>query len=79
MVILSKASKSDNLESPDILALWETNLNGSIVCCNFSLGDYLPLIRKDSVTHERILLLTVYMKEGRPFERGFSLENSADS
>ena len=79
MVILSKASKPDNLESSDILAVWETNLNGSIVSCNFSLRDYLPLIRKDSVTHKRILLLTVYMKEGRPFERGFSLENSANS
>ena len=29
---------------PDILALWETNLNDSIDSSNFSVRDYLPLI-----------------------------------
>ena len=36
---------------PDILALSETNLDGSIDYGNFSVTDYLPLIRKDSLTH----------------------------
>ena len=41
------------------------------------LRGYLPLIRKDS----GILLhgLAVYVKEGLPFARDLSLENSADS
>ena len=30
--------------SPDILALWETDLNGSINSDNFSVRSYLPLI-----------------------------------
>ena len=38
---------------------------------------YLPLIRKDSSTH--IHGLAVYVKEGLPFARDLSLENSADS
>ena len=38
---------------------------------------YLPLIRKDSSTHMHGL--TVYVKEGLPFVRDLSLENSADS
>ena len=37
--------------SPDILALCETNLDDSIDSGNFSLRGYLPLIRKDSSTH----------------------------
>ena len=37
--------------SPDILALCETNLYGSIDSSNFSVRVYLPLIRKDSSTH----------------------------
>ena len=56
--------------SPDILALCETNLDDSIDSGNFSVRGYLPLIRKDSSTH---------MKEGLPFARDLSLENSADS
>ena len=61
MVILSKACKPDNFEShnslklesnsPDILALFETNLNDSIDSVNFSVRGYLPLIQKDSGTH----------------------------
>ena len=37
--------------SPDILALYETNLNDSSNSGNFSVRGYLPLIRKDSITH----------------------------
>ena len=38
---------------------------------------YLPLIWKDSLTHMHGLV--VYEKEGLPFSRDLSLENSADS
>ena len=38
---------------------------------------YLPLVRKDSSTHMHGL--AVYVKEGIPFARDLSLENSADS
>ena len=37
--------------SPDILAICETNLDDSIDSGNFSVRDYLPLIQKDSTTH----------------------------
>ena len=63
--------------SPDILALCETNLGDSIDSGNFSVRGYLPLIRKDSGTHMHGL--TVYVKEGLPFAQDLSLENSADS
>ena len=63
--------------SPHILALCETNLDDSIDSGNFSVRGYLPLIRKDSSTH--VHGLAVYVKEGLPFARDLSLENSADS
>ena len=63
--------------SPDILALCETNLDDSSDSGNFSVTGYLPLIRKDSSTHMHGL--AVYVKEGLPFARDLSLENSADS
>ena len=63
--------------SPDILALCEANLDDSTDSGNFSVTGYLPLIRKDSSTH--IHGLAVYVKEGLPFARDLSLENSADS
>ena len=63
--------------SPDILALCETNLDDSIDSGNFSVRGYLSLIRKDSSTHMHGL--AVYVKEGLPFARDFSLENSTDS
>ena len=44
---------------------------------NFPLTGYLPLIRKDSTTHMHGLAF--YVKEGLPFARDVSLENSADS
>ena len=62
--------------SPDILALCETNLYDSFDFGNFSVRGYLPLIRKDSGTHMHGL--AVYVKEGLPFTQDLSLENSAD-
>ena len=44
---------------------------------NFSVRGYLPLIRKDFVTH--MYGFVVYVKEGLPFARDLSQENSADS
>ena len=63
--------------SPDILALCETNLDDSIGSGNFSVRGYLPLIRKDSSPHMRVL--AVYVKEGLPFAWDLSLENFEDS
>ena len=63
--------------SPDILALCETNLDDSTDSDNFSVKGYLLLIRKDSSTHMHGL--RVYVKEGLPFAQDLSLENSADS
>ena len=63
--------------SPNILALCETNLDGSTDSGNFSVRGYLPIIRKDSSTHMHVL--AVYVKEGLPFARELSLENSSDS
>ena len=63
--------------SPDILALCETNLDDLIDSSNFSGKGYLPLIWKDSSTHMHGL--PVYVKEGLPFARDLSLENSANS
>ena len=61
--------------SPDILALCETNLNHSIDSGNFSVRGYLPLIQKDSSTHMHGL--AVYVKEGLPFAQ--DSRKSADS
>ena len=61
--------------SPDSLALCETNLDDSINYGNFSVRGFLFLIWKDSSTH--IHGLTVYGKEGLPFAWDLSLENSA--
>ena len=63
--------------SPDILALCETNLDDSINSGNFSLRGYLCLIRKDSSTHMHVL--AVYVKERLPFAWDLSVENSAGS
>ena len=63
--------------SPDILALCETNLDDSTDSGNFSVRGYLPLIRKDSSTH--IHGLVVHVKEGLHFTWDLSLVNSADS
>ena len=63
--------------SPDILALCETNLDDSIDSGNFSVRGYLPLIQKDSVIHMHDL--AVYVKEGLPIARDQSQENFANS
>ena len=64
-------------DSPDNLALCETNLDDSVDSGNFSVRGYLPLIRKDSTSH--MLGLAVYVKEGFPVAWDLSLENTADS
>ena len=46
-------------DSPDILALRDTNLDDSIDSDNFSVRHYLPLFGKDSSTHMHVL--TVYV------------------
>ena len=68
---------NQTLLTSNSLALCETNLDDPIDSGNFSVRGYLPLIRKDSTTHMHGL--TVYVKEGLPFTRELSLENSADS
>ena len=55
--------------SPDTLALCETNLDDSIDSGNFSMMGYLPLIWKDSVAYMHGL--AVYVKEGVPFAWNF--------
>ena len=62
--------------SPDILALCETNLDHSIDSSNFSVTGYLPSIQKDSITHMHAL--PVYVKEALPFAWDLSLENSTN-
>ena len=62
--------------SPDILALCETNLDESIESGNISVMGHLPLIRKDSNTHMHGI--AVYVKEGLPLALDLSLENSTD-
>ena len=52
-------------------------MDDSIDFGNFSGTGYLPLIRKDSITHMHGL--AVYVKEGLPFAWDLSLENSMDS
>ena len=63
--------------SPEILALYGTNLDDLIDCGNIFVRGYLPLIRKDSSTQTHGL--AVYIKEVLPFPHNSSLENSADS
>ena len=63
--------------SPDILAVYETNLDDSIASGSFCVRGYLTLIQKDSSTHMQSL--AVYVKEGLPSAWELSLENSADS
>ena len=52
-------------------------MDDSIDSDSFSVSGYLPLIRKDSITHMHSF--AVYVKEGLPFAQDLSLENSADS
>ena len=52
--------------TPDILTLYETNLDDLIDSDNFSGTGYLPLIRKDSTNMHAVV---VYVNEGLPFAR----------
>ena len=63
--------------SPDILALCETNLDDSTDSGNFFMRGYLRLIQKDFSTY--IHGLTVYVKVSLPFVWDLSLQNSANS
>ena len=63
--------------SPDIVVLYEANLDDSINSGNFSLRGYLPLICNNYVTHMHGL--AVYVREQLPFAWDLSLENSAGS
>ena len=63
--------------SPDILALCETNLDGSTDSDNFSVKGYLPLIWKDSVTHMHGLTVSCWGRTS--FCLGLILERSVDS
>ena len=45
--------------SSDILALCETNLDGSIDSGNFSVRGYPALIQKDSSTHMGLILIDI--------------------
>ena len=53
------------IQTTDILALWETNMDDSIDSDNFSVRVHHPLIRKDSTTHMHNL--PVYVKKEVPF------------
>ena len=72
-----RSLRSNFVECESFLESNSANLNDSIDSDNFSVRRYLPLIRKDSITHIRCL--AVYVKEGLPFARDVSLENSAGS
>ena len=52
-------------------------MDDSVDSGNFSVRGYLPLVRKDSTTHMHGL--AVCFKEGLPFARDLSLEDSAHS
>ena len=58
--------------SPESLALCETNLDGTVDFGNLSVRGYLPLIQKNSNIHG----LAVYVQEGLSFAQDLSLENS---
>ena len=51
-------------------------MDDSIDSGNFSVMGYLPLIGKDSITNMHGL--AVYVKEGLPYARDLSLENTGD-
>ena len=63
--------------SPDILAIRQTNLDGSVDTGIFSVIGYLPLIRKDSTTHMHDL--AVYVKGRLFFAQDLSRQNSMGS
>ena len=66
-----KCESSLESDSPDILALCETNLDDSIYSGNFSVRSYIPLIRKDSITYVHALADNV--KQRLSFARTYLL------
>ena len=64
-------------QSPDILALCETNLDASIDTSHFAVNGYLPLIRKDSCTHMHGLGL--FVRDSLPLAQDIALESSEHS
>ena len=64
-------------DSPDSLALSETNLEDSIDSSSFFVRGYISLIQKDFVTH--LYGLEVYANEGIPFAGDMSFKNFEDS
>ena len=60
--------------SPDILALCETNLDDSIDSSHFSVRGYLPLIQKDSITHMHALAVEVRFSHSTHLLMCLSLE-----
>ena len=92
MVILSKAGKTDDLESHNSLKLSLTNnvsvflswyfcfsfaLKDSVDYSHYSVSSYLPLFRKDFFNHMHGLV--VYVKEGLRFAQDVLLQNSQNS
>ena len=75
-------SSSGNCQSflesntPDILALFVTNLDDSTDSGNFSVSDYLLLMWKDSTTHMHGF--AIYVKEGLHFAWDLSLKKTPD-
>ena len=64
-------NKTFESNSPNILVLYETNLDDSTDSGNFSVRGYLTLIREDSSTD--IHGLAVYVKERLPFAQDLSI------
>ena len=64
-------NKTFESNSPNILVLYETNLDDSTDSGNFSVRGYLTLIGEDSSTD--IHGLAVYVKERLPFARDLSI------
>ena len=60
--------------SPDLLALCETNLNPAVSSLDLSVDGYYPLIRKDSDSH--MLGLGVYLRSNSPICREIRFESS---
>lgn len=65
-------------DSPNVLALCETNLNNSNDSSNFSVRGYLPLIQKDSFTHMHDMSVDA-KEELLRFARELSLKNCDDT
>ena len=65
------------LNSPDILALCESNLDDLIDSGNFLVRRYLPLIQNNSIAH--MMILQFMWRKDFFFAQVLFLENSEDS